>query len=156
MNIGNSNWYIGVTTSRKWGFWVYFSSIQDYWPPSTWKPLVHISWGEMEQIESEINNVHWLINLYMNIGISSWHIGSIDRRKWGSWLYFSSIHDYCDTSTWNSLVHMSWGEMFRCEKRAYRLLKMRKKDMSWNIKTKCVTDVLWIVSSSKIKDYTFH
>jgi len=31
------------------------------------------------------------------------------------------------------------GEMERCEKRAFQLLKMRKK-ISGNIKTKCITD----------------
>jgi len=63
-------------------------------------------------------------------------------RKWCFWLYFSSLHDYWLPSTWNSIVHTSCGEMERCEKRAFQLLKMLKKKMSWNIKTKCVTDFL--------------
>jgi len=33
--------------------------------------------------------------------------------------------------------------MERFEKRAFQLLKMRKKNISWNIKTKCVTDFYW-------------
>ena len=49
------------------------------------------------------------------------------------WLYFSSLHEYWPPSTWNSLVYTSWGEMERCEKRAFQLLKMRIKKISWNI-----------------------
>jgi hypothetical protein len=58
------------------------------------------------------------------------------------WLYFSSLNNYWPPSTWISLVHTSWGEMERCEKRAFQFLKMRKMKISWNIKTKCVTDFL--------------
>ena len=72
------------------------------------------------------------------------------------WLYFSSLHDYWLPSTWNALVHTSWGEMEWCEKHAFQLLKMRKKKVRWNIKTKCVTDYLFTVRSSSMKYYTFH
>jgi len=58
-------------------------------------------------------------------------------------LYFNSLHDYWLPSTWNSLVHTSWAEMERYEKRAFELLKMRKKKFSWNIKSKRVTDFLF-------------
>ena len=44
----------------------------------------------------------------MNIGISNWHVWSIDPTKWGFWLYFFSIQDYWPPSTWNSLVHTSY------------------------------------------------
>jgi len=46
--------------------------------------------------------------------------------------------------------------MERCEKRDFQFLEMRKKKISWHIKTKCVTDFLFTVSSSSMKDYTFH
>jgi len=49
-------------------------------------------------------------------------------RKCCFWIYFSSLHDYCPPSTWNSLVHSAWGEMERSEKHAFQLLKMRKKN----------------------------
>ena len=84
-------------------------------------------------------------------------IGIIDvssTRKWCFWLYFSSLHDYWIPSTWHSSVHTSWGEMELCKKRAFHLLKMRKMKVSWNIKTKIVTDILLTVSSSSMKDYT--
>ena len=70
-------------------------------------------------------------------------------------LYFSSLQDYWFPSTCISLVHTSFVEKERCEKRAFPFLKMRKKKISWNIKTKCVTDFLLTVRSSSIKDYTF-
>ena len=54
-------------------------------------------------------------------------------RKYCFWLHFSSLLDYSPPSTWNSLVHISWGEIERCEKRAFQLLKWGEK-ISWNIK----------------------
>jgi hypothetical protein len=35
---------VEVSTSRKCCFWLYFSSLHDYWPPSTWKSFVHTWW----------------------------------------------------------------------------------------------------------------
>ena len=64
-------------------------------------------------------------------------------RKCCFWLYFISLHVYWPPSTWNSLVHTTWCEMERCVKRAFQLPKMPKKKISWNIKTKCVTDFLF-------------
>ena len=32
---------IEVSTSRKCCFWLYFISLHDYWPPSTWNSLVY-------------------------------------------------------------------------------------------------------------------
>ena len=77
-------------------------------------------------------------------------------RKCCFWLYFSSLQDYWPPSTWNLLVHTSWGETERREKRAFQLLKLRKMKIRWNIKTKCVTDFLLTVSSSSMRDYTCH
>ena len=77
-------------------------------------------------------------------------------RKWSFLLYFSSLHDYWPPTPLISLVHNSLGEMEWCEKRAFQLLKMRKMEVSWNIKTKCVTDFLLTVRSSSMKDYTWY
>jgi hypothetical protein len=90
--------------------------------------------------------------LVIPIGI----IGVLTSRKICFWIYFSSLHDYWSPITWNSLVYTTWGEMERCKKRALKLLKKRKKKISWNIKSKCVTDFLLTVRSSSMKDYTFH
>ena len=76
-------------------------------------------------------------------------------RNWSFWLYFSSLSDYWPPSTINPLVNTSWSEMEGCENRVFQLLKMRKKKISWNIKTKCVTDFLLTVWSSSMKDYTW-
>ena len=64
-------------------------------------------------------------------------------HNWSFWLYFSSLHDYWRPTTWNSLLHSSWSEMERCEKRALQFLKIRKKKISWNIKNKCLTVFYW-------------
>ena len=77
----------------------------------------------------------------MNISISNWHNSNFDSTKMIFLLYFSSFHDYWPPTTLISLIHNS-GEMEWCEKRAFQLLKMRKKKVSRNIKTKCVTDFL--------------
>ena len=42
---------IQVSTPRKWSVLLYFSSLHDYWPPSTLISLVHNSLGEMERCE---------------------------------------------------------------------------------------------------------
>ena len=96
------------------------------------------------------NNFLWI--LVLPIGI----IEVSTSRKFCFWFYFSSLHDYWTPSTWKSLVHTSWGEMELCEKRAFQLLKKWKKNMSWNIKTKCVTYFFLTVTSSSMKDYTCH
>ena len=77
-------------------------------------------------------------------------------QKWSFLLHFSSLHDYWPPIILISLVHNSLGEMEWCEKSAFQLLKMRKKKVSWNKKTKCVTDFLLTVRSSSMKDYTCH
>ena len=43
---------IEVSTLRKCCFLLYFCFLHDYWPPSTWNPLVNASWGEIEQFEN--------------------------------------------------------------------------------------------------------
>jgi len=42
---------IQVSTPRKWSFLLNFSSLHDYWPPTTLISLVHNSLGEMEWCE---------------------------------------------------------------------------------------------------------
>jgi len=106
--------------------------------------------------KTEFINELWHINC---IWLLLFPIGIIEvstPRKWLFWLYFSSLHEYWLTSTWNYLVHSSWGEMASCEKRGFLLLKMPKKKISWNTKSKCVTEFLLTVRSSSMKDYTCH
>ena len=40
-----------VLTPQKWSFLLYFSSLHDYWPPTTLISFVHISLSEMEWCE---------------------------------------------------------------------------------------------------------
>ena len=42
---------IQVSTPRKWCFLLYFSSLHDYWPPTTLISWIHYSLGEMEWCE---------------------------------------------------------------------------------------------------------
>ena len=76
-------------------------------------------------------------------------------RKWSVLLYFSSLHDYWPPSTLISLVHTSLSEVERCEKGCFSASQNAKNEISWNIKTKCVTAFFW-VRSSNMKDYTCH
>ena len=46
MNIGISNWRNWSFEPTKMNFFI-LSSLQDYWPPSTWISLVHSLWGEI-------------------------------------------------------------------------------------------------------------
>jgi len=50
-NTGISNWHICVSTLRKCGFCLYFSSIHDYCLPKTRNCLLHSSWSEIERCE---------------------------------------------------------------------------------------------------------
>jgi len=35
MIIGISNWHNSISTAKKCCFWLYFSSLHDYWPQAT-------------------------------------------------------------------------------------------------------------------------
>ena len=87
-------------------------------------------------------NEPWHINFYMNISISNWHNSRFDTTKMKFLIYISSLHDYWPPTTLISLVHNSLGEMGWFVKRAFQLFEMRKMKVSWNIKTKCVTNFL--------------
>jgi len=92
------------------------------------------------------------------LGILVYPIGIIEvsiSRKCCFWLYFIFLHDYWPPSTWNTLVHTSWCEMERCEKRAFQLLKLGKNNQ---LKHKNqLRNRLFIDSfSSSMKHYTVH
>jgi len=126
-----------TTTNRH----VYF----DIGWPSIWNQCLYLGiWNEPTKMivfpsfhslhETEFINELWHINLFMNIGISNWHNWSLDPTKMNFLIFFSFLHDYWPASTWNVFVHTSRCKIERCEKRAFQLLKMRKKEISWNIK----------------------
>ena len=93
------------------------------------------------------------------IGILVFPIAIIEistQHNWSFWHYFSSFHDYWPPTTRNALVHTSLGEMEQCEKRVFSSTKCKKKEISWNIKTKCLTDILLTVRNTSMKDSTCH
>ena len=78
---------IQVSTPRKWIFLLYFSSLHDYWPPTTLILLVHNSLGEMEWCEKRAFQLHkmrkikesWNIKTkcvthFLLIGLRVWRI----------------------------------------------------------------------------------
>jgi len=106
-------------------------------------PLFQLAtrFNSQNQYEIEIHNEIWHINLYMNIGISNWHILIVESRKWGYWIYFSSIHVCWPPNIWKTSVHNMWNKMERCENVLLRSLNCEKRNICCNIKTKFVTDV---------------
>ena len=123
-----------------------------YWNDSFVSISVRHTIKFTEQKWNEFINEFWNINFYMNIVISNWPNLSFETTRMNFLLYFSSLHDYWPPSTLISLVYNSLGNMERCEKRAFQLPKIRKMKISWNIKTKCVTDILLTVWSSSMKE----
>ena len=77
--------------------------------------------------ETVFIKVLWHIIFYMNIGISNRHNWSFEPTNMMFLFYFSSLHDFRPPSTWKSLVHNSWFEMERCEKRAFQPSKCEKR-----------------------------
>ena len=158
INIRKGHVYIDIRWPWKWNQYFYLSILEDERSKIIFLPSFQL-----------VTRLNWLkrneTNLLMNsdtlicIWILAFPIGIIQDstpRKWSFLLYFLSLHDYWPPTTLISLVHNSLGETEWCEKRAFQLLKMRKMKVSWNIKTKCVTDFLLTVRSSSIKDYTCH
>ena len=91
--------------------------------------------------ENVFINEYCHINLYMNILSPN---GIIEVSTTRIWSFFTLFQFLTRLKTSKYLkVHISAGEMERREKRAFQLLKMPKKKISWNIKTKCVTDFLF-------------
>ena len=79
----------------------------------------------------------------MNIGISNWYNWSFHHTKIMFLTLFQFLTRLLTSKNLKLFCTYLVGEMERCEKRAFQLLKMRKNDISWNIKTKCVTDIYW-------------
>ena len=103
--------------------------------------------------ETGFINVLWHITSYMNIGISNWHNWSCEPTNMTFLLHFSSLKDFWPPSTWNTLVHTSWSEMERCDN-VFSATQNAKNVNQLKHKTKCITDYLLTVRSSRMKDYT--
>jgi len=94
------------------------------------------------------------INLYMNTGISNLHICCIDLTKMRVLTLFQF-----DTQLPTS-KHPKLFSTYLVERnvdmyvRDFQVLKIRKMNISWNIKIKYVTVVILRVGSSSMKYYT--
>jgi hypothetical protein len=105
--------------------------------------------------ETQFINAIWHINLYMNIRNSNWHNWIYDTK----WMKFLTISVLSRLLTSKHLKLVSAylvvrnGEMW---KTCISAPQNAKKIISWNIKSKCVTDFLLTVRSSSMKDYTCH
>ena len=71
MNIGISNWHNSSFDSTKWKFLLYFSSLHDYWPPTTLIPLVHNSLGKMEWCEKRAFQLLKMRKMKVSINIKT-------------------------------------------------------------------------------------
>ena len=150
--------YIEIRWPWKWNQYIYLVICED----ERSKIIFFPSFQLVTRLNSQNRNeTSLLINsdTLICIWILEFPIGIIQistPRKWSFLLYFSYFHYYWPPTTLISLVHNSLGEMEWFENRAFQLLKMRKMKVSWNIKTKCLTDFLLTVRSSSMKDYTCH
>ena len=92
--------------------------------------------------ETEFINGLWHIKVHMNIGNSNSHNWSFDPTKMMFFTLFRFLTRLLTPMYLKPFSTYLRGGMERCEKRAFQLLKMRKKkEISWCIKTKCVTDL---------------
>ena len=157
ITIRKTHVHIDIRWPWKWNQYFCLGIKEDERPKIIFLPSFQLFTRLNSQNRKETSfNELWHINLYMNISISNWHNSSFEYTKMNFLLYFSSLHDYWPPTTLIPLVHNSLGEKVWCDKRTFQLLKMRKMKVSWNIKTKCVTDFLLTVRSSSMKDYTCH
>ena len=137
-----SIWKFEMLIEMKWLFCLHFSMLHDEIYKTQMKLILFMY--------SDTLICLWILLFPISI------IEFSTSRKSCFWLYFNSLHDYGTPSTCHFLVHSSWCKKERCEKRAFQLLKMQKKKIRWNIKTKCVTDFLLTIRSSRMKDYTIY
>ena len=146
--------YIDIRWPWKWNQYFFLA----IWEDESSKIIFLLSFQLVTQLNSQNRNETSLLmnsDTLFGLWILSFPIGVIQvstPRKWSFLLYFSSLHDYWPPNTLISLEHNSWGKMVWCEKRAFQLLKIWKMKVRRNIKTKCVTDFLLIVRSSRMKD----
>ena len=158
ITISERHVYIDIRWSWKWNQYFYWG----IWEDERSKIIFLPSFQFVTRLNSQNRYKTSLLmnsNTLICILILAFPIGIIQVStplKWSFLLYFSSLHDYWPPTTSISLVHLSLGDMEWCEKRAFQLLKSRKMKVSWNIKTKCLTDVLLTVRSSSMKYYTCH
>jgi len=63
----------------------------------------------------------------MNIGTSNWHNWSFDNTEMNFFNLIQFLTQLLTSKHLKPISNTSWREMEGCEKRAFQLLKMRKK-----------------------------
>jgi hypothetical protein len=113
-----SIWEFEMIIELKWSFCLHLCSLHD---------LIHRTQMKLRLLIKSVTLI-CLWKLVFPVGIIE-----ISTTRKTFLLFFRSLHDYWPPNKWNVLVNTSWGEMERCEKRAFQLHKMRK-EISRNIK----------------------
>ena len=80
---------IQVSTSRKWIFFIYYSSLNDYWPPTTLISLVHNSLDEMEWCEKRVFQLLKMRKMKVSLNIKTKCVTDFLLT-----VMFSSMKDY--------------------------------------------------------------
>ena len=79
----------------------------------------------------------------MNISIFNWHNSSFDSTNMKIFTLFQFLTRVLNSNHFNLISSYLVGRNEEMWNRAFQLLKMQKMKVSWNIKTKCVTDFFW-------------
>ena len=143
--------------------WIWKQSFSlGIWNDDRTKIIVLPSFQLASQLNSQNTNETvsinelWHINLYMNIGTSNYHNCISDPTKMKFFTLFQFLTRLLTSKHLKLISSYLVGRNGTMWVTCFRLLKMRKKKISWNIKTKCVTDFLLTVRSSSMKDYSCH
>ena len=156
--IRKSHVYIDIGCPWIWNKYFYLG----IWIDDRTKIIVLPSFQIVTQINSQSRyeivfiNVLWHINLYMNIGISNWHNWSFDTTIRRFYTLFQFLTRFLTSEYVKSFSTYFVRRNGAVWIRGFQLLKRRKKKINWNIKTKCITNVLLTDKSSRMKGYTCH
>ena len=105
--------------------------------------------------ENEFINVLCFFNLCMNIGNSNWHNWSFDPTSMNFFTLFKFLTRFLTSKYLKLFSTYLVGRNGAMWKTCFSTFQIAKK-ISWNIESKCITDSLWTVRSTRMKDYTCH
>ena len=109
-----------------------------------------------EQKWNTFINGLWHINFYMNFGISNWHNSSFESTKLKFFTLFQFLTRLLTSKHLKIFSTYLVGRNVAIWETCFSATQNAKKENSWNIKSKCVTNILLTVRSSSMKDYTCH
>jgi len=93
--------------------------------------------------ENEFINVLWHIILYMNIGISNWHNWSFDTRNMKFFTLFQFLKRFLTPKYPKRVSTYLVGRNGSMWKTCFSAPQNAIKEISWIIKTKCITSFYW-------------